>query len=50
MLQWIVKFRNNYRERYGVGSKRAVLLLWLEISFGLLMVAVLLVLVKLFLG
>lgn len=50
MFEWIVKFRNNYRERYRVSYKRAVYLLWLEIGVGLLMVALLIVLVKLFLG
>ncbi len=50
MLEWISRFRNNYRERYRVGYKRAVILLWLEISFGVLMLVLVLVMVKIFLG
>ena len=50
MFEWIVKYRNKYRNRYNVGNKRVVFLLWLEVSFGLLMVVFLLVLVKIFLG
>ena len=44
------KILKYYKERYRVGFKRAVLLLWLEISFFLLMIVLLLVMVKIFLG
>ena len=50
MFEWIVKYRNKYRNQYRVGNKRAVFLLWLEVSFGLLLVVFLLVLVMIFLG
>jgi len=50
MFQWLGKFRNNYREQHRVGQKKGVLLLWLEISLGLLLVVLLLFVVKIFLG
>jgi len=49
MFDWIIKFRNNYKNRYRVGYKRGVYLLWLEVSFGLVMVVFMMILVKIFL-
>ena len=50
MFDWIIKFRNGYKNRYRVGSKKAVYLLWLEVTFGVVMVVFLVMLVKIFLG
>ena len=50
MFEWIAKFKGNYNDRYKTGKKRAAYLLWLEVSFGLVMVIFLVILVKIFLG
>ena len=49
MFHWIIKVRDTYKERYRVGYKKVLVLLWMEIFFGFLLVVFLLILLKIFL-
>ena len=49
MLHWISKVRTAYKDRYRMGYKRVLLLLWLEVAMGLALVFFLMILLKIFL-
>jgi len=50
MLQWIAKVRNAYKDRYRLGYKRVLLLMWLEVAMGLALVFFIMILLKIFLN